>query len=80
MYVDCTVGARNDDGQSPLDNALGCDHEGCVEVSLFLLSPGYGSDREKHKLLNGACYLGELNLVKDLVEQQKVDPSECSLY
>ena len=79
MYVDCTVGARNDRGESPLDQALECYSDGCVEVSLFLLSPGYGGDQEKIKLLNGACYLGELDVVKDLVEQQKVDPSECSL-
>ena len=80
MHVDCTIGARNNEGESPLDHALKCENEGCIEVSLFLLSPGYGNDQEKIKLLCGACFLGELDLVKDLVEQQKVDPSECSLY
>ena len=76
----CIIGARNDGGESPLDHALECFNDGCVEVSLFLLSPGYGGDQEKIKLLSGACEWGELDLVKDLVEQQNVDPSECSLY
>ena len=79
MYADCTVGAQDDKGESPLDQALKCYNDGCIEVSLFLLSPGYGGDQEKIKLLSGACYLGKLDVVKDLVEQQNVDPSECSL-
>ena len=73
------TGVRNDKGESPLDHALECMNEGCVDVSLYLLSPGYGGDKEKIKLLNGACEWGELNVVKDLIEQQKVDPSKCQL-
>ena len=77
VYVECTLGVLDNGGQSPLDKALACDYKDCVDISLFLLSPGYGGDKEKIKLLNGACKWGKLELVKDLIEQQKVDPSEC---
>ncbi len=68
---------RDDEGQSPLDKALGgCmyDDEGCVDVALYLMSRGCGGDKDKAKLLCAACFHGKLGVVKELVEQHKVDP------
>ncbi len=54
------------------------DNEGCVDVALYLMSRGCGGDEDKAKLLRRACLYGNLGLVKELVEQHKVDPnSEC---
>ncbi len=42
------------------------------------MSRGCGSHEDKAKLLCGASYWGKLGVVKELVEQHKVDPkSEC---
>ncbi len=70
---------RDDEGQSPLDEALGGLNGGCVDVALYLMSRGCAcGDEEKAKLLCEACYCGKLGAVKELVEQHKVDPkSEC---
>ncbi len=70
---------RDDEGRSPLDIALGRLYkDGCVDVSLYLMSRGCGGDENKTKLLCEACYRGNLSVVKQLVEQQKVDlNSEC---
>ncbi len=67
---------RDDEGRSPLDKALedmGIN-DGCVDVSLYLMSRGCGGDEDKAKLLCGACFWGNLSVVKELVEQEKVDP------
>ncbi len=70
---------RNDKGQSPLDIALVYLYEGCMDVALYLMSRGCGSDEDNNaKLLCAACRCGKLDVVKKLVEQDKVDPkSEC---
>ena len=72
---------RDDEGRSPLDIALEdlYGNEGCVDVALYLMSCGYAcGDEDKAKLLCAACYWGKLDVVKELVEQHKVDPkSEC---
>ncbi len=70
---------RDDEGQSPLDKALGgLYRNGCMDVALYLMSRGCGGDEDKAKLLCGACLYGKLGAVKELVEQHKVDPkSEC---
>ena len=68
---------RDDEGQSPLDKALGGYNDGCVDVALYLMSRGCGGDEDKARLLGAACYRGNLGVVKELVEQHKVDPSEC---
>ena len=71
---------RGDEGQSPLDNALKewIDDDSCVDVAHYLMSRGCGGDEDKAKLLCAACYHGNVGVVKELVEQHKVDPkSEC---
>ena len=69
---------RDDEGQSPLDNALldlyKCG-DGCVDVAHYLMSRGCAcGDEDKAKLLCAACYHGRLGAVKELVELHKVDP------
>ena len=67
---------RDDEGQSPLDIAL--DY-GCVDVLYYLLHLGYGDDKDRGNLLCNTSRHGELDVVQELVEQHKVDPSECVL-
>ena len=71
---------RDNQGQSPLDNVLeGLDDsylEGCVDVALYLMSRGCAcGDEDKAGLLCVACDFGKLGVVKELVEQYKVDPN-----
>ncbi len=70
---------RDDVGKSPLERALGGYDEGCVDVALYLMSRGcVCDDEDKAKLLCAACLHGNLGVLKELVEQDKVDPkSEC---
>ncbi len=68
---------RDDKGQSPLDATLGIPNiEG---VTLYLMSRGcVCDDEDKAEFLCAACQWGKLGVVKELVEQHKVDPkSEC---
>ncbi len=49
-----------------------------MDVALYLMSCGCGSNEDKAKLLCRACRNGKLGVVKELVEQYKVEPkSEC---
>ena len=59
---------RDDAGQSPLDIAS-------VDVALYLINHGAGDDKDKAKLLCRACELYELDIVKELVEENKLDPN-----
>ena len=64
-----------DDGKSLLDKALdGSCSEHC-DVALYLINNGYGNEQDKAKLLCQGCSLGKLDVVKELVEQHKVDPT-----
>ncbi len=67
---------RDDEGQSPLDITLGNLYEAndCMDVALYLMSLSCGGDEGKAKLLCGACQLDKLDVVKELVEQYKVEP------
>ena len=70
----------DDEGQSPLGIALMDDNDDdCMDVALYLMSRGCAcGDEVKAKLLCRACSCGKLGVVKELVEQHKVDPkSEC---
>ena len=71
-----TADVRDDEGRSPLDRALKYGH---VDVPYYLFHLGYGDDRDRVKLLCNASYHGKLYVVQELVEQHKIDPSECVL-
>ena len=66
---------------SPLNIAIRNQYgeSGCVDVALYLMNHGCTcSDEDKAKLLCKACSCGNLHVVKELVEQHKVDPNgEC---
>ncbi len=68
---------RDDEGYSPLDRALkDLDDEDCMDVALYLMSRGCAcGDEDKARLLCEACRCGMLGVVKELVEQYKVDPN-----
>ena len=67
---------RDSQGQSPLDIALEGRYDDCVDVALYLMSRGcVCGDEDKTRLLGAACYPGKLGVVKELVEQYKVDPN-----
>ena len=83
-----TADVRDISGQSPLDCSLEHGYsdkalenrdkiEGCVDIALYLMNHGCDGNQEKGDVLFGACYWGRLDMVKELVEQHKVDPSEC---
>ncbi|XP_064382024.1 uncharacterized protein LOC135330954 [Halichondria panicea] len=74
------VDVRDDEGQSPLDIALeDMYNEDCMDVALYLMRRGCAcGDEDKAGLLCAACYLGKLGVVKELVEQYKVDPNSVT--
>ena len=75
-----TAGVRDDKGHLPLSIAImGKDHFAYVDVAHYLMNHGCTcSDEDKVKLLCKACSCGNLDVVKELVEQHKVDPNgEC---
>ena len=74
-----TADVKDYQGQSPLDTALDDCNKGCVDVAQYLMHLGYGDGKERVRLLHNASYNGKLDVVKELVEQHKVDPSECVL-
>ena len=66
---------RNDEGQSPLDLALeGMFDVHSCNVPLYLINRGCGDDKDKDKLLCEACRCGNLDVVKELVEEHDRDP------
>ena len=74
MCINCTD-VRDDEGQSPLDNALVGYEDDCVDVALYLISRGCAcGDKDKAKLLCAACFYGKLGVVKELIEEHEVDP------
>ena len=86
-FSDCrcsllTAGVQDDEGQSLLDITLeNRDYDfpdDSLNTTLYLMTHGYGGDEDKVKVLCKACYWGKLDVVKELVEQHKVDPNgEC---
>ena len=67
---------RDDEGWSPLDRALEYGH---VDAPYYLFHLGYGDVKDGVELLSNASHHGKLDVVQELVEQHKVDPSECVL-
>ena len=77
-----TAGVQGDERQSLLDMTLenigGFFTDDVLNTALYLVTHGYGGDEDKVKVLHKACYWGKLDVVKELVEQHKVDPNgEC---
>ena len=72
---------RDDDGQSPLDRVLEDVYdEDDLDLCLYLINHGCDDDEGKVELLCEACYLGNLDMVKELVELHKVDPNGECIY
>ena len=64
-----------DDGKSPLDKALDKGYSDHCDVALYLINNGYGNEQDKAKLLCKGCSSGNLDVVRELIEQHKVDPT-----
>ena len=45
-----------------------------LDIALYLISRGCGSDEDKVKVFIDACRSGKLKVAKKLVKQHKVDP------
>jgi len=45
------------------------------QAALYLINCGCGGDEEKARLLCDACSMGEIDIVKKLVERHKIDPN-----
>ena len=76
---------RDDEGRSPLDRVLeDVDDEKelvyRLNLGLYLINHGCCGDEGKVKLLCVACLQGRLDMVKELVEQHKVDPRGKCVY
>ena len=78
IYIPLDV--RNYEGQSPLDTALEDMYEvGYFDLVVYLISHGCGDEEDRAIVLAQACRQGRLDVVKELVEQHKVDPKcECA--
>ena len=80
-----TTGVQDHERQSLLDIILAdIDDEysahNPLNIALYLVTHGYGGDEDKAKVLYEACCWDKLDVVKELVEQHKVDPNgECVL-
>ena len=71
-----TAGVRDDNGRSPLDVALDEGSRDDAHVGLYLIKRhGCLDEQDKAKLLCKACQRGNLDVVKELVEQHNVDPN-----
>ena len=78
-----TAGVQDDEGESLLDVTLeNIDDyyiaDDSLNIALYLVTRGYDGDEDKVKVLCKACEWSKLDVVKELVEQHKVDPNgEC---
>ena len=64
-----------DNGKSPLDKALDRSYSKNCDVALYLINNGFGNKQDKAKLLCKGCSSGNLDVVRELIEQHKVDPN-----
>ncbi len=63
---------------SPLDLALSNRYNkvGCVDVAYYLImNHSCGGDKDKGKLLFGACRWGKLDVVKDIIANCNINPN-----
>ena len=78
-----TTGVRGGQGRSLVDMTLTnmdeYDPDLGLNIALFLINHGVDDEQDKARLLCEACELGNLDVVKELVEQHNVDPNgECT--
>ena len=75
MYT-LTAGVRDDNGRSPLDVVLDEKSEDDGRVGLYLMKHhGCVDEQNKANLFCKACQRGNLDVVKELIEQHNVDPN-----
>ena len=68
---------RDDQGNSPLDFALHWEidyYDVSVDTALYLVNHGCGDVKDKVKLLCAAYCQDKLDIVKEIIENHKVDP------
>ena len=53
---------------------LALDYYRSDDLPLYLINHGACDDKDKAKLLCKACELNKLDIVKELVEEHKLDP------
>ena len=75
-----TIGVRDSQGHSLVDMTLVNiyeydDPDHGLDIALYLINHGVDDEQDKARLLCEACYLGNLDIVKELVEQHNVDPN-----
>ena len=71
-----TAGVHDGTGRSPLDMALDKGSVDNGDVGIYLIKHhGCGNKQDKAKMLCKACRRGNLDFVKELVEQHNVDPN-----
>ena len=79
-----TTGVRDGQGRSLVDmtltNMYKYDDPDCgLNIALYLTNHGVVDEQDKARLLCKACEWGNLDVVKELVEQHNVDPNgECT--
>ena len=77
-----TTGVRDGQGRSLVDTTLTYmfdDPDGGLNTALFLINHGVDDEQDKARLVCEACLLGNLDVVKELVEQHNVDLNgECT--
>ena len=75
-----TTGVRDGQGRSLVDITLTSmyefdDPDRGLDFALFLINHGVDDEQDKARLLCEACEWGNLDVVKELVEQLNVDPN-----
>ena len=72
-----TSGVRDGQGRSLVDTTLDefDDRDLRLDIALFLTNHGVDDEQDKARLLCEACKRGNLDVVKELVEQHNVDPN-----
>ena len=71
-----TTGVRDGQGHSLVDMTLTNMYDPVyLNIALYLTNHGVDDEQDKARLLCEACKWGNLDVVKELVEQHNVDPN-----
>ena len=75
-----TTGVRDSQGYSLVDTTLAhmydhIDPDRRLNIALYLINHGVDDQQDKAELLCTSCDSGNLDMVKELVEQYNVDPN-----